>query len=42
MVINKETEISYCGFYNKQEAEQKAKEMTEYHQKKFIVIEVKK
>ena len=39
-VINKETEISHCGFYNKQEAEQKAKEMTEYHNKQYVVREI--
>jgi len=42
MVINKETEISHCGFSNKQEADKKAKEMTEYHNKKYIVIEAAK
>lgn len=41
MVINKETQIHHCGFYNRQDAEQRAKEMTEYHNKKYIVIEVK-
>jgi hypothetical protein len=40
MVINKETGISHCGFYNQQEAEQKAKEMTEYHNKQYIVKEL--
>lgn len=39
MVINKETGISHCGFYDKQKALDKAKEMTEYHNKQYIVRE---
>lgn len=42
MVINKETEISVEGFLNKEDAEKKAAFMTEYHQRKYIVVEVKK
>jgi hypothetical protein len=41
LVINKETEISHCGFYDKLEADKKAEEMTEYHNKQYIVKEVK-
>ena len=41
MVINKETGISFCGYYARKQADQKAKEMTEYHQKLYVVVEKK-
>ena len=39
-VANQETGLWYYSFDNRKDAEQKAKEMTEYHNKKYIVKEV--
>ena len=39
LVVNEETGISHQGFDDRKEAERSAKEMTEYHERKYVVRE---